>query len=124
MSEMQSSANATSHSTADVQRLAYSLGGGLRVVAADRAHRLVGAGEAVELEAPAQPRQRVVDVLAQNDAAAVEFDAQLGALGQAQYIAHGLGQRDLPALGNKSRNPRQARTSPTAADTPDATLRR
>jgi hypothetical protein len=40
-----------------------------------------------ELEPAAQARQRIVDVLAQDDAAAVELDLELRALGQAERVA-------------------------------------
>jgi hypothetical protein len=54
-----------------------------------------------ELEAAAEPRDRLVDVLAQDDAAAVELDLQLRSLDEAERVAHGLGQRDLPAFGDR-----------------------
>src|SRR5438105_1340483 len=68
--------------------------------AAHGTHRLIDRGEAVELELAAGARDRVVDVLAQDDAAAVELDFQQRALRQAQGIAHSLGQRDLAAFGH------------------------
>ena len=68
--------------------------------AAQLAHDVVGGHAFRQLEATAHARQRVVDVLAQDDAAAVQLDLELRALGQAQRVAHGFGQRDLPALGD------------------------
>src|SRR5690606_8339031 len=68
---------------------------------ADRAHGLVGALEALgQLEPAAHLAQRLADVLAQDDAAAVQFHLEGGALGQAQRVAHGLGQGDLAAFGD------------------------
>src|SRR5690606_274033 len=57
-------------------------------------------GGRVELELAPHPRERVVDMLAEHDAAAVEFDLEHAALGQAQGVAHGLGQGDLAPLGH------------------------
>src|SRR3546814_4974292 len=62
---------------------------------ADGGHRVAGVGEAVELEAPARARNRIVDTLAQDNAATLELDLQDGALAQAQRVAHRLGQSDL-----------------------------
>src|SRR3546814_5038209 len=67
------------------------------VCSSDRA----GVGEAVELEAPARARNRIVDTLAQDNAATLELDLQDGALAQAQRVAHRLGQRDLATFGHR-----------------------
>src|SRR3546814_14598012 len=53
---------------------------------ADGGHRVAGVGEAVELEAPARARNRIVDTLAQDNAATLELDLQDGALAQAQRV--------------------------------------
>src|SRR3546814_7296700 len=75
---------------------------------ADGGHRVAGVGEAVELEAPARARNRIVDTLAQDNAATLELDLQDGALAQAQRVAHRLGQRDLATFG-----PRRFHGEPT-----------
>src|SRR5690554_582870 len=67
---------------------------------AQLAHDVVGAHAVGQLEAATGPRHGVVDVLAQDDAAVLEFDLQGRALGQAQRVAHRLGQGDLAAFGN------------------------
>src|SRR5690606_25106984 len=67
---------------------------------ADGGHRLAGIGEAVELEASARARNRIIDTLAQDNAATIQLDLEDGALAQAQRVAHRLGQGDLAALGD------------------------
>src|SRR5690606_32677687 len=57
-------------------------------------------GFGVKRELAAHARDRVVHVLAQHDPAAVQLDLEHAALGQAQCVADGLGERDLAALGN------------------------
>src|SRR6188474_3790120 len=60
---------------------------------------LAVAGRHVQRELAAHPRDRVVHVLAQHDAAAVHLHFQHAALGQPQRVAYGLGQGDLAAFG-------------------------
>src|SRR5690606_21134514 len=50
---------------------------------AQLAHHIVGAHALGQLEAAAGARDGVVDVLAQDDAAAIDLDLEQGALGQA-----------------------------------------
>ena len=57
-------------------------------------------GSGRQLEAAAQAGNGVVDVLAQDDPAAVQLDLQLRSLGEAQRVADGFRQRDLPAFGD------------------------
>src|ERR1700679_921381 len=57
-------------------------------------------GPSFLLETATHARDGVADVLAQDDPAAVQFDLQHGALGQAERIAHGFRQRDLAAFGD------------------------
>src|SRR5690606_14807936 len=84
---------------------------------ADRAHGLVGALEALgQLEPAAHLAQRLADVLAQDDAAAVQFHLEGGALGQAQRVAHGLGQGDLAAFGDGGFHGRPPRTKKVCID--------
>src|SRR5690606_31899807 len=78
--------------------------------AAQFAHHVVGAHAFGQLEAAAGARHRVIDVLAQDDAPALELDLQDGALGQAQRVTHRLGKGDLAAFGNGGFH----RTSPWA----------
>src|SRR5690606_2054858 len=68
--------------------------------AAKLAHHVVGAHALGQAEPAAGARDGVVDVLAQDDPAAFQLHLQQGALGQAEGIAHGLGQGDLSALGD------------------------
>src|SRR5699024_599399 len=63
-------------------------------------HHVVGAHALGQPETAAGARHRVVDVLAQDDAAVLELDLQGRTLGQSQRVAHRLGQGDLAAFGN------------------------
>src|SRR5690606_31963851 len=80
------------------------IGSGIHRVArgapAQFAHDVVGAHALGQLEAAAGTRHRVVDVLAQDDAPAVELDIEDGAIGQPQSITQGLGQGDLAVFGD------------------------
>src|SRR5664279_1222072 len=71
-----------------------------RCASAQLAHDVVGAHARRQLEPPAQARNGVFDVLAQDDGATVELDLELAALGEAQGVADGLGKGDLASLGN------------------------
>src|SRR5690606_12028854 len=69
-----------------------------------------------QLEPAAHLAQRLADVLAQDDAAAVQFHLEGGALGQAQRVAHGLGQGDLAAFGDGGFHGRPPRTKKVCID--------
>src|SRR6516225_7603905 len=71
-----------------------------RLAAAQVLHHVVGGDAVRQLETAADARDRVADVLAQDDPAAVQLDLQHGAFRQPERIAHGLGQRDLAAFGD------------------------
>ena len=64
------------------------------------AHDVVGGDAGRQLEPATGPRHSVIDVLAQDDAPAFQFNLQGGALGQPQGITHRLGQGDLSAFCN------------------------
>src|SRR5690606_32660897 len=68
--------------------------------AAQAAHHVVGPHALGQPETAARTRHRVVDVLAQDDPAALELELEHAALGQAQRVPYRLGQGDLAAFGN------------------------
>ena len=64
------------------------------------AHDVVGADARRQLEAPTRPRNGVVHILAQDDAATIQFHFQGRALAQSQGVTYRLGQGDLATFCN------------------------
>src|SRR5690606_31897902 len=71
-----------------------------RCASAEFAHDVVGGHARRQLETPACARNRIADILAQDDAPTLQLHLEQGALGQPQRIAHRLGQGDLAAFGD------------------------